>query len=71
MRDLYEEIQDYYLLNEALSKNPTSPIETDEDHGMRSTNLTGYHNDSQFVFANRYHKDFSGVTHLVSWGAHK
>ena len=67
MRNLYEEIQEFYLLNEGLSKEPTSPIEDHKDGANRSTNLTNYNNSSDFEEPAKYHKDYTGVTHLVSW----
>jgi hypothetical protein len=67
MRDLYEEIQEYYLLQEALSKEPSTPIEDYEDGRTRTTRLTKYKNVSGFQPGNKYHPDYSGVRHDVSW----
>lgn len=67
MRVLYEEIEEYYLLREGLSKEPSSPIESDKYGENHKTKLTTYSNDSEFETPSRYHKDYSGVTHSVSW----
>jgi hypothetical protein len=63
MRDLYEEIQEYYLLNEALSKEPSSPIEdTETGH---STKLTTYKKKHIGKI------DDDRDLHSVSWVANK
>jgi hypothetical protein len=67
MRDLYKEIEEYYILSEWLSKEPSSSIETDDKNEQRSTKLTTYHHKSDFEEPKKYHKDYSGVTHEVSW----
>ena len=77
MRDLYEEIQDYYILNEALSKEPSSPIEDaiythDDTKSVRNTNLTTY-NSSKINNTSRhpYHKEHNGTIHDVHWTSRK
>ena len=67
MRELYEEIQEYYLLIEGLSKEPSSPIVANKYHNHLSTQLTKYKSISQFHPSNEYHKDFNGAVHDVSW----
>lgn len=39
MRELYEEIQEYYLIAEALSKEPSSPIISTDYDQYRQTRL--------------------------------
>lgn len=66
MRDLVEEIEEYYLF-ESLSKEPSSPIQSDKYGENRKTKLTSYQSSTQPESPNQYHKDYSGITHSVSW----
>jgi hypothetical protein len=61
------ELVNFYLMTEWLSKEPSSPIEADNNSEQRRTKLTTYHNNSNFEKPNKYHKDYSGATHEVSW----
>ena len=67
MRELYEEIQDYYILCEIGDKPPSSEIIVDNKNNIRKTELTKYKHNSQFDTPAQYHKDYSGVTHDVAW----
>ena len=67
MRELYEEIQEYYLLIEGLSKEPSSPIVANKYHNILSTKLNTYKATSSFAQPNLYHKNFSGAVHEVGW----
>lgn len=66
MRELYQEIQEFYLLGEGLSKEPSSEIEFSKS-GNRQTKLTTYRHDSSIEVPSKYHKDYSGVNHTVAW----
>ena len=68
MRDLYEEIQEYYLIAEALSKEPSSPITSTDYNQYRQTKLTKYHNGSSIEPAHAYDPSFTGIMHHVAWG---
>jgi hypothetical protein len=80
MRDLYQEIKEFYLLSEGLSKEPSSPISRNPDEQTQhrkkvSTNLTDYYGDITTKDTGSEHKlksspehDSNHTTHEVSWG---
>ena len=75
MRDLYKEIQEFYLLGEGLSKQPSSPIIDSKEDDMlggkhKDTNLVRYFHDpmkDESISPNNY----SGTHHYVAWNNHK
>jgi hypothetical protein len=73
MRDLYQEIQEFYLLGEGLSKEPSSPIETRKVkttgnlyHSLNSTVHTQY-NAAQSHETDKIAPGQSDISHHVSW----
>lgn len=71
MRELVEEVNNFYSITEALSKEPSSPVTRNTDLNTYNTKLTKYGSDTKFEPTNRYHKDYSGVSHTVLWKGHK
>lgn len=65
MRKLYEEIENFYLIQEAISKEPSSEIEVSKHARTRNTKLATHTRETEFEEPYKYHKDYSGITHEV------